>query len=93
MILLFVMPEFTNLSIYHHAIHQSLTCMPIPARVEPSSTMMISKRIPIKEDKARRLETQASRYGAALYTRMMTESAINNSIINQGSDNATSFLP
>ena len=79
MILLFVMPEFTNLSIYHHAIHQSLTCMPIPARVEPSSTMMISMPIPIKEDKARRLETQASRYGAALYTGMITESVINNS--------------
>ena len=83
MILLFVMPEFTNLSIYHHAIHKSLTSMPIPARVEPSSTMMISMPMPICEDKARRHETQPSRYGAALYTGMITESVINNSTINQ----------
>ena len=94
MILLFVMPEFTNLSIYHHAIHQSLTCMPIPARVEPSSTMMISMPIPIKEDKARRLETQASRYGAALYTGMITESVINTFQLKiQGTVITTLFLP
>ena len=55
--------------------------------------MIISMPMPIREVKARRLETQASRYGAALYTGMMTESVINNSTINQGSDNATSFIP